>query len=64
MHHKVMKAEAKLNYNDRNKTLTTAACIGDLFFLNFTVMLTLPSQCANIFLKYLISIITKKNVTS
>lgn len=59
-----MKAEAKLNYNDRNKTLTTAACIGDLFFFNFTVMLTLPSQCANIFLKYLILIITKKNVTS
>lgn len=53
MQHKVMKVEAKLNYNDRNKTLTTAACIGDLFF-NFTVMLTLPSQCANTFLKYLI----------
>lgn len=30
--HKVMKAEAKLNYNDGNKTLTTAACEGDLFF--------------------------------
>lgn len=35
VHHKVMKADAKLNYNDRNKTLTTAACIGDLFFFKF-----------------------------
>eukprot|EP00477_Mikrocytos_mackini_P005550 GAHX01008697.1.p2 GENE.GAHX01008697.1~~GAHX01008697.1.p2 ORF type:complete len:52 (+),score=4.84 GAHX01008697.1:188-343(+) len=43
-----MKAETKLNYNDRNKTLPTAACIGDLFFFYSNVDIT-ESVCYHVF---------------
>lgn len=42
--HKVMKAEAKLNYNDGNKTLTTAAC-EEYFFLLYSNVDITESVC-------------------